>query len=130
MAIFNKLIQPIDNKLKNLNEEIAVVAELVKTCVQENAQNAQSQDDYEKRYIGLTKRYEKATAEMERLSTEKEKRINRDKELSIFINAIASQEALMTEWNDRPWLTLLENATVYRDGKIKFLFKDGTEITV
>ena len=130
--IKNKLTDysDIDNKLKNLNEEIAVVAELVKTCVQENAQNAQSQDDYEKRYIGLTKRYEKATAEMERLSAEKEKRINRDKELSIFINAIASQETLMTEWNDRPWLTLLENASVYRDGKIKFLFKDGTEITV
>ena len=130
--IKNKLTDysDIDNKLKNLNEEIAVVAELVKTCVQENAQNAQSQDDYEKRYIGLTKRYEKATAEIERLSAEKEKRINRDKELSIFIHAIASQEALMTEWNDRPWLTLLENATVYRDGKIKFLFKDGTEITV
>ena len=32
------------------------------------------------------------------------------------------------EWNERLWITLLDTATVQRDGRIVFLFKSGKEI--
>ena len=70
------------------------------------------------------------TAEIGRFTAEKEKRQYRDRELRIFIKALKSQPAAMTEWSDRPWVTLLDHAKVCADGTIVFIFKDGTEITV
>ena len=34
----------------------------------------------------------------------------------------------MTEWNDMLWMLLIDKVTVFADGKMIFLFKDGTEI--
>lgn len=120
----------IDTELDRLNEEVKVVAEMVKACVQENAVAAQSQEDYEKRYNNLVRRYETAVAEAERLTAEKETRQHRDRELRLFIKALKSQPAVMVEWNDKPWVMLLEHATVRRDGSVAFRFKDGTETTI
>lgn len=44
--------------------------------------------------------------------------------------ALKSQPAAMTEWSDRPWVTLVDCAKVCEDGKMIFVFKDGTEIEV
>ncbi|NLC84698.1 MAG: hypothetical protein GX749_06455 [Ruminococcaceae bacterium] len=49
----------LDAELDSLNEEITVVAELVKACIKENASTAQSQEEYTKKYNGLLTRYEK-----------------------------------------------------------------------
>ena len=38
------------------------------------------------------------------------------------------QPLAITEWNERLWITLLDTATVQRDGKIVFRFKSGREI--
>ena len=85
-------------------------------------------DDFEKKYSTLSSRHEVVTAEIDRFSAEKEKRQCRDRELRIFIKALKSQPAAMTEWSDRPWVTLLDHAKVCADGKMIFVFKDGTEI--
>ncbi len=120
----------LDNEITSLNGEISIVAELVKQCVKENATTAQSQETYEAKYNELVRRFEVAKAKLEKANAEKEKRLNRDKELRLFIGALKAQSAVMTEWSDKPWILLLEKATVFHDGRVAFLFKDGTEITV
>lgn len=120
----------IDAELERLNEEGAVIAEMVGACIHDKATATQTQDDFAKKYSGLVARHEAITAEIDRFSAEKEKRQNRDRELRIFIKALKSQPAAMTEWNDRPWVTLLDHAKVCADGKMIFVFKDGTEIAV
>ena len=120
----------IGTELERLNEEAAVIAEMVRVCIQEKATAAQTQADFERKYSGLLSRHEVITAEIGRFTAEKEKRQYRDRELRIFIKALKSQPAAMTEWSDRPWVTLLDHAKVCADGTIVFIFKDGTEITV
>ena len=75
-------------------------------------------------------RHEAITAEIECFTAEKEKRQCRDRELRIFIKALKSQPAAMTEWSDRPWITLLDHSKVCTDGTMIFVFRDGTEIEV
>ncbi len=120
----------LDETITSLNDEISVVAELVKRCVHENATTAQSQEVYERKYGELVRRYEVAMEQLQAATAEKEKRQKRDKELRLFIKALQAQNTTMTEWSDKPWILLLEKATVYHDGRMAFLFKDGTEITV
>lgn len=120
----------LDVEIDGLNEEIQVVAGLVSQCIKDNATTKQSQDEYNRKYNGLVKRYEKAVARLNKVSAEKERRMQRDRELRIFIGAIEKQPLVLESWDERLWISLLETATVHAGGRITFRFKDGTEIEV
>lgn len=120
----------LDNEISALNEEITVLAELVKACVRENASTAQSQEEYTKKYDGLVARYEKATARLTELTAEKERKRDQDREIRLFIESIKEKPLVLDEWDERLWIALLDRATVFRDGRITFKFKNGSEIEV
>ncbi len=120
----------LDAELDSLNEEITVVAELVKACVRENASTVQSPEEYAKKYNGLLARYEKATARLAEVTAEKERKHDQERELRLFIEAIKKQSLVLEEWDERLWITILDRTTVFRDGKIVFKFKSGGEIEV
>lgn len=120
----------LDAEIDSLNEEITVVAELVKACVRENASTAQSQEEYAKKYNGLLARYEKATARLTEVTVEKERKLDQDRELRLFIEALKKQPLVLEEWDERLWIAIVDRATVFRDGRIVFKFKSGGEIEV
>jgi len=120
----------LDADIAKWQEEIEVVAELVKKHVQDNASCAQSQDEYSKRYENLAKRYEKAVAKCEALTTERMGREARDNELHLFIEALRTQPLVLDTWDERLWITLVEKGTVHTDGGVAFEFKNGTVIEV
>ena len=120
----------LEAEIDSLNEEIQVVAGLVRQCVNENATTEQSQEEYERKYNGLVKRYEKATARLKVVTEERESRMQRDRELRIFIGAIESQPLVLETWDERLWIGLLDTATVNSNNSITFRFKNGTEITI
>lgn len=120
----------LDSEFDSLNEEITVVSELVKACIRENASTAQSQEEYAKKYDGLLARYERATARLAEITTEKERKHDQDRELRLFIEALKIQPLVLEEWDERLWITILDWATVFKDGKVVFKFKGGREIEV
>ena len=61
------------------------------------------------------------------LEAEKTKRVRKSKELKAFTKTLKQQPLVVAEWNERLWITLLDTATVNRDGKIVFRFKSGVE---
>lgn len=120
----------LDAEIEKLTEEIDIVAEMVKACVKENASSAQSQEEYTKKYSSLVKRYEKTASRLDALSAERARKQDRDRELRLFIEAIKQQPLVLEVWNERLWVGLLEEATVFHDGRMVFQFKNGTEIEV
>ena len=120
----------LDAEIEKLTEEIEVLAEMVKACVKENATSKQSQEDYTKKYNALVKRYEKSSARLDTLSTEKSRKGDRDRELRLFIESIKNQPLVLEVWSERLWVGLLDKATVFHDGRMVFQFKNGTEIEV
>lgn len=118
----------LDEDLNSINEEITIVAELVKACVKENASTARSQEKYTKKYNGLLSRYEKATTRLAELTAEKERKHNQDREIRLFIEELKKQPLVLEEWDERLWITIVDRATVFRDGRIAFRFKSGIEI--
>lgn len=50
----------LDAEIGKENEEIAVISEQIGRCIRENATKTLSQDEYERQYSSLVKRYEKA----------------------------------------------------------------------
>ena len=120
----------LDAEIDALNDEIQVVAELVNQCIKENASKEQSQEEYARKYNRLVKRYEKATDRLKVVTADRESRMQRDRELRIFIGSIEKQPLVLEAWDESLWLTLLETATVHKDNSITFRFKNGTEITI
>ena len=113
-----------------LNTEIKVVAEMVDQCVKENAVKKQSQEAYARKYNALVKRYDKAAARLNDATAERNSRAARDRELRIFISELTEKPLVLEEWDEELWVSILETATVQRNGHITFLFKDGTSIEV
>lgn len=120
----------LDSEIDALNEEIQVVAELVSQGIKENATTQQSQEEYNKKYNRLVSRYEKAVGRLNKATAERESRIQRDRDLRIFIGSLSNQPLILDTWDERLWIALLDSATIHTDGHISFRFKDGTEIEV
>lgn len=120
----------LNAEIDALNTEIKVVAEMVDQCVKENAVKKQSQEAYARKYNALVKRYDKAVARLNDATAERNSRAARDRELRIFISELTEKPLILEEWDEELWVSILETATVQRNGHITFLFKDGTSIEV
>ena len=103
---------------------------MVDQCVKENAVKKQSQEAYARKYNALVKRYDKAAARLNDATAERNSRAARDRELRIFISELTEKPLVLEEWDEELWVSILETATVQRNGHIIFLFKDGTSIEV
>ncbi len=120
----------LDAEIEGQVEEIEVVAELVDALVKENAAAPQSQKVYSVKYENLNKRYETASAELNRLRELRAKREQQDKAMASFIRSLRKQPEVLNTWNDTIWMVMVEKAIVHRDSSITFKFYNGAEIQV
>lgn len=121
-------IVELDAGMQQAQDEMTVVAGLMQAHVKQNASVAQSQVDYAAKTERIEKRYNEALERHTILEDEKAKRIRKSKELNAFTKTLKQQPLVVDEWNERIWITLLDTATVNRDGSILFRFKSGVEI--
>ena len=120
----------LDVEIEKQNNEIEAIVERVRGLVKDNASTPQSQDEYIKKYESLSKRYEEEYRKLENLQKDKELRITKDKAMGVFIANVKNQPLVVDEWDERLWCLMIEKAVVGRDGSIKFVFYNVTEITI
>lgn len=118
----------IDAEIKDLLQEMEVVAGLTKKCIEENSTTAQDQDEYTARYNGYVDRYEKAKSRYDELASLRKEKLAKAKAIDRFIAELRERDDLLNEFDDRLWLAMVDHATVHRDGQVTFCFYDGTEI--
>lgn len=85
---------------RSLERRTAGVAELVSQCIKENASKEQSQDEYTRKYNRLVKRYETAVDRLNAATAERDSRMQRDRELRIFIGTIEKQPLVLETWDE------------------------------
>ncbi len=118
----------MEAELQRMQDEMAIASELMKTHIKKNATVAQSQEIYTQEAQRIEERYNNAFEWSKALEAERDKRLRKSKELSVYIAALRKQPLVIGEWDERLWITLLDRATVMSDGSIVFRFKCGTEI--
>jgi hypothetical protein len=119
--------EELDAGMQQAQDEMAVIAGLMQAHIKKNASIAQSQADYATETERIEKRYNDALERHTALEAEKVKRIRKSKELKAFTKTLKQEPLVVAEWNERLWITLLDTATVNRDGSIMFRFKSGAE---
>ena len=120
----------LNAEIDKLNEEIKEVTETVNRFVKENASTRLSQESYDQKYNSLVKMFEKANKRLSEVKQERDGQINRERELRIFISQLAEKPLVIEEWDEELWVSIPETAIVHKDGRITFMFKNGTSIEV
>ncbi|MDR1692094.1 MAG: recombinase family protein [Oscillospiraceae bacterium] len=119
----------IDAELAELHSEIDVVTELSRKAIYENARTAVNQTEWTKRNNAYLERHRKASERMDELEAAKRERLGKAKIIEGFIRDIASRPLVLTEFDEKLWLAVIDTATVGQDGRVTFRFRNGTEIT-
>jgi len=116
----------LERKAQAISDELTALTALLENCIAENTQYAQDQAEYQKRYDGITAKYDQAKQQLDETQRSIADRKNRHEVLAVFAEALRGQE-LITEFDERLWESLLESAVVYGDKTgVQFVFKDGT----
>lgn len=118
----------IDTEMADLLQEIEVVSELTRKCIEKNSAVAQDQKEFNSRYNGYVEKYEALKERYDRLAAERERKTEKAKAIDRFIHTVESRDGLLTEFDPHLWLTTVEKVTITVDGKMLFRFFDGTEI--
>ncbi len=119
----------IDKEMQELLREMEVVSGLTKKCIDENSTTAQDQDEYTARYNGYVDRYETAKTRYNELTSLRKEKQAKASAIDRFLATLREREELLTEFDNRLWLALVDYAEVHRSGALTFHFVDGTQIS-
>ena len=119
----------LDTQQATLAEEMEIVGELIRQCIEENTIKVQNQEEYMERYERHTRRYEKMKKRYEAIEAERQRRKEQNDRISAFAAILAGQSEMPIEFNDDLWLAAVDHATVNADETVTFTFKSGIEIT-
>ena len=118
----------IDEKLKALYEELEVVTELIRRCVEENCQEALNQEEYLKRYNGYVERYEGVKKKVASLETQRQEKQFKSIYIGGLMFEISEYETAITEFDEQMWMMVVESVLIHHDGRMVFKFRNGAEI--
>lgn len=117
----------IDTELTALDEELSVIAGMMRKCIDENARSALDQGDYLERYSSLAKRHETTYAKYRALEAQREERLNQASQIGGFLFELMERVEPLEKFDDRLWLVTIDKVIAYPDGHLGFKFRNGME---
>lgn len=100
----------------------------MQTAIAENSRTALDQNEYERRYADLTERYNNIKADYDKISEQIESKKAQRKLFKGFIRALEKQGALVEEFDEELWSSLVQEVVVKSKDDILFIFKNGFKI--
>lgn len=108
--------------------ELNIIAEQMQTAIAENSRTALDQNEYERRYADLTERYNTIKADYDKISEQIESKKAQRELFKGFIRALEKQGALVEEFDEGLWSSLVQEVVANAKDDIRFIFKNGFEI--
>ena len=134
MAAYNEILaaladtSALDAESAELHRECDVVVELIRKSMEENAQRALDQGDYQQRYAGYTTRYEAARDRLAEIDTLRLERTAKRTNIQRFMDTLDRQADLITEFDEELWYATVAEVKIFADRRMVFTFHDGSEI--
>lgn len=116
-------------KQEKLAAEMEALEALMHKAIMVNAETAQDQEDYNRRYDGYAAKHEKLKNQYGDAQAEREARQNKAQLLDSMIDSLIGA-AVVTEFDVKLWNATVDHVTVNRDGSLVFTMRDGKEIRV
>ena len=120
----------IDAELTKLYEEMDVVKELSRKAIFENARTALNQEAWSQRHDGYVERSHLITERVNELETIRSERLGKSKIIDGFVRDIRERPLVVTEFDEKLWLAVIDRVLVDGDGGMTFRFRNGVETRV
>ena len=114
----------------DLEERLELLSEQINRAVSENARKAQDQTEYQKRYDELVQKYTELEKKLAGVGEQIKDKLARVATLRRMIRETKKLGDTVDKLDAGMWGIFVEKAAVYRDGRVTFTFRDGTEITI
>lgn len=119
-----KKSQEISESTRSLNLKSTV---LVKDIL-ENSKVSLNQDEYNKEYFRLKRKYDTIASEIDRLSKQIKEKDLQGKLFDNFISTFKKQNETISEFDEFLWSGLVYEIVVYTKQDVRFFLKNGLEI--
>ena len=118
----------LQKRKEELNTIMDSCMEQISVGIESNSSVLQDQGLFEQMQENITKTYEDARNELASIDEKIAKRRKEVRKLKSVIKELRGVNGEISHFDDELWTSLIEYATVDEKGKIKYRFKDGSEI--
>lgn len=115
----------LQKEAQAIQGECDVMLELMRQAVNENAQSALNQTDYQFRYDSLVERYENAKQHLKEVNVQIAERRTKRENIEMFMRTLQRQKNLLTEFDENLWNATVDCLMVHSTAEFIFRFKDG-----
>ena len=120
--------EELDQKIIKESEDLDIIADKVHKMVMENANTAQDQEEYQKRYDYLSGKYNEGKVKLNALQEERARRATQKEILELKINELEDAYVL-EEWNESIFKISVDEILVSKY-ELTFKFYIGEEIKI
>ena len=100
---------------------MALLSGMMEESIRQNATVALDQAEYQKRFDDLSQRFDTVKQQHSEVTDRISDMKSRKGEMMDFLKLLKKQEDEVTVFSDGLWTGLLDNATVYADGRMTFV---------
>ena len=115
----------IDAEISRLQEENEALINLLKNLIYENSRKAIDQDKYNQKYDSYTEKHEKIKNDISKLEEKKQNLKVRREKISLFMDNLGKTDAIISEFDETLWHTMVENVIICEDKKMEFKFRNS-----
>ena len=115
----------IDAEISRLQEENEALINLMKNLIYENSRKAIDQDKYNQKYDSYTEKHEKIKNAISKLEEKKQNLKVRREKISLFMDNLGKTDAIISEFDETLWHTMVENVIICEDKKMEFKFRNS-----
>lgn len=112
--------------LEALQVEFDEINEKLKQYIAQSMGDTESSLDYQT----LNEQYEEVFAKLQAEEKKVAERKARYHRMLNILKILETSESILEVFDENVWNAVLENLTVFHDGSMVFLFKDGTEVKI
>ena len=106
-----------------------VACGLMERLIAMNAAKAMNQDEYNRQFAEYEARYNEIRQRIADVESEQHQRIAKRGKLTEYLDALKEQ-GVISRFNETLWYGTVEQVRVTTEGNLRFIFRDGQEITV
>lgn len=118
----------LDRQIEEKTQESELLANMVRELIYRNASSVKEDD--KKQEKTLCSKFDVLIKEIQSLKEERERRLKKDKAMSLHIRTLKRSRQVLTEWDDTVWTVMVEKAIVHKDKSITFIFYNGSKVRV
>ena len=120
-------IQPLKEEQKKLQAEMEVTRGLMERLITLNATTVMDQDEYNRQFAEYEARYNEIRQRIADVESEQKQRVGKRGKLAEYLETLKNQ-GLISSFNETLWYGTVEQVRVLKDGKLRFIFKDGSMV--